>query len=77
MCTAGVVALMLEATNHNLSPRDIAHLLVESATLPSGVPSEKNGAGLEYNEQIGFGNIDAGKAVSKAVIFPGLSYPEV
>ena len=74
---AGVVALMLEATNHRLSPFDIAHILVESATFPPQVRGERNGAGLSYNDQIGFGMIDAGKAVKNALQYPGHFYPLV
>eukprot|EP00008_Paramoeba_atlantica_P004411 CAMPEP_0201486032 /NCGR_PEP_ID=MMETSP0151_2-20130828/10091_1 /ASSEMBLY_ACC=CAM_ASM_000257 /TAXON_ID=200890 /ORGANISM="Paramoeba atlantica, Strain 621/1 / CCAP 1560/9" /LENGTH=346 /DNA_ID=CAMNT_0047870413 /DNA_START=21 /DNA_END=1058 /DNA_ORIENTATION=+ len=73
---AGVVALMLEASSHRLSPRDIAHILVETSIFPSGISSETNGAGKVYNDQIGFGNIDATQAVNKAANYPGIYYQE-
>ena len=75
--SAGVVALMLEASSHRLSPRDIAHILVETSIFPSGISSETNGAGKVYNDQIGFGNIDATQAVNKAANYPGIYYQEV
>ena len=72
---AGVVALMLEASRpRHLSSQDISHILVETSTFPSSqIIGERNGAGLMYHDQIGFGYIDAGKAVRRASTFPGIT----
>ena len=74
---AGVVALMLEASNHRLSPRDIAHILVETSTFSPQVKGQENGAGKLYHDQVGFGYINAGEAVRKSVSFPGITSEEV
>jgi len=63
--TAGVVALMKQA-NPTLTPRDISHILVLTSSFPIGVEYKINGAGLKYNEKIGFGNLNAYKAVQMA-----------
>ena len=71
------MALIIEATQHTLSAADIAQILVESANFPSHVSKERNGAGLWYNDQIGFGMIDAGKAIRVALQYPKHYYPQV
>ena len=68
---------MLEATNHSLTPSEIAHILVKSSFFPPLVEGERNGAGLFYNDKIGFGMIDAGNAVVLALQYPGHRYAEV
>ena len=68
---------MLEATNHSLTPSEIAHILVKSSFFPPHVEGERNGAGLFYNDKIGFGMIDAGNAVEIALQYPGIRYAEV
>ena len=68
---SGIVALMLEA-NPNLGYRDIQNILVYSSTHPDNQTWKSNGAstfnldGLKYNDQMGFGLVDAYSAVSLA-----------
>jgi len=61
-----IVGLMIEASPIKLTPRQIAHILVGSASLPPSLPSIFNGAGLPFNDQIGFGNVNAEEAVNWA-----------
>lgn len=69
---AGVVALMLEA-NPNLGYRDVQEILAYSARNPEGGTTwqtngatDWNGGGLLYNNDVGFGLIDALAAVRLA-----------
>ncbi|MFG0327816.1 MAG: S8 family serine peptidase [Phycisphaerales bacterium JB037] len=65
---AGVVALMLEA-NSTLSLRDIQHIFQQTARKcdPGDAAWRTNAAGVEHNEQYGFGAIDAEAAVLAAI----------
>ncbi|MBD2577131.1 S8 family serine peptidase [Oscillatoria sp. FACHB-1406] len=65
--TSGVVALMLDA-NHNLTRRDVQHILVETSrkTDPNDVGWRQNAAGYWTNDKYGFGVIDAEAAVKAA-----------
>lgn len=63
---AGVVALMMQASNFSLSAREIAHILIETATTPTSLAWVENGAGFRHHPLVGFGNIDADKAVRAA-----------
>jgi subtilisin-like proprotein convertase family protein len=64
---AGVIALMLEA-NPALTWRDVQHVLVHSARLVDSSNSKwkQNGAGHDFNENYGFGSVDAGAATTLA-----------
>jgi subtilisin-like proprotein convertase family protein len=64
---AGVIALTLQA-NPNLSWRDVQHILVETATknIPNDSGWTTNGAGHDFNEDYGFGRINATAAVALA-----------
>jgi subtilisin-like proprotein convertase family protein len=68
---AGVCALMLGA-NPNLSWRDVQHVLIRTARRVN--PAESgwvlNGAGHWFNDQYGFGAIDASAAVNLGLTFP-------
>jgi len=63
---AGVVALMLEASNFSLSSCDIAHILVDTANQFPEVEWKTNGAGLKYHPRLGFGAVNAALAVRTA-----------
>ena len=65
---SGIIALMLEA-NENLTWRDVQHILVNSAKKNDANDSSWiiNGAGHDVSEKFGFGAIDAGAAVNKAL----------
>jgi len=65
---SGIIALMLEA-NENLTWRDVQHILVNSAKKNDANDSSWiiNGAGHDVSEKYGFGAIDAGAAVNKAL----------
>ena len=65
---SGIIALMLEA-NENLTWRDVQHILVNSAKKndPNDSSWIINGAGHDVSEKFGFGAIDAGAAVNKAL----------
>ena len=49
---------MLEASTRTLTPRDIAHILVETARFPKGMPFrqelDRNGAGRLFDEKVFF-----------------------
>lgn len=60
---SGVVALMI-SINPELSPKDIKQILTETAD-KIGTDTYKNGFHIKY----GYGKINAGKAVSKALAF--------
>jgi len=64
---AGVIALILQA-NHDLTWREVQHVIVESATKvdPSNPDWITNGAGREVNHEYGFGLINAATAVEVA-----------
>ncbi|MFC2968925.1 S8 family serine peptidase [Acidimangrovimonas pyrenivorans] len=70
---SGVVALMLEA-NPNLGYRDVQQILAYSARMTDALDpgwqvngaDDWNGGGLHWNEQYGFGRIDAMAAVRLA-----------
>ena len=68
---SGVVALMLEA-NPDLGYRDVQKILAYSATHPEAQDWKVNGAsdwnlgGLQFNDQAGFGLVDAHTAVRLA-----------
>ncbi|HVU64060.1 MAG TPA: S8 family peptidase [Phycisphaerales bacterium] len=68
---AGVCALMLGA-NPNLSWRDVQHVLIRTARRVN--PAEPgwvlNGAGHWFNDQYGFGAIDASAAITLGLTFP-------
>jgi hypothetical protein len=72
MNVAGVVALMMEASESHLSPRDITHILVETAQHPNTVEWKTNGAGILYHPFLGLGMIDASAAVSTATSYTPL-----
>ncbi len=66
---AGVVALMLQQTNKNLSWRDVRYILASTAR--KNDPGELsgwalNGAGILVNHKYGFGVVDSDAAVSMA-----------
>jgi subtilisin family serine protease len=65
---SGVIALMLQA-NPNLTWRDVRHILAQTATkdLPSDANWISNGAGLHWNLNYGFGEINAANAVTAAL----------
>jgi subtilisin-like proprotein convertase family protein len=65
---AGVIALMLEA-NPALTWRDVQHILIESARTNDAANSlwQDNAAGVAFNENYGFGAVDASAAVSMAL----------
>jgi len=63
--SAGVVALMLEASNFKATSRDIQHVLVTTATQPRHAKAHKNGAGLRWSNKLGFGMINASAAVAR------------
>ena len=64
---AGVVGLMLQA-NPNLTWRDVAYVLIQSArhVNPADPGWIVNGGGLYHHEHFGFGAIDAGAATTLA-----------
>ena len=64
---AGVVALMLQA-NPALTWRDVRHILAATAAkdLPSDPNWITNGAGLHWNLNYGFGEVDGAAAVAAA-----------
>ena len=43
------MALMMEASGFELNPQEIAHFLVESSSLPSGVDGTLNAAGYRHS----------------------------
>ena len=49
---AGVIALMLEASNFTATSRDIQHTLVATATPPSDAKAQRNGAGLMWSNKV-------------------------
>ena len=51
---AGVIALMVEASSHSLSRVEMAHILVESSSIPSTLEHEcvMNGAGYLVHPQV-------------------------
>ena len=50
--TAGVVALMIEASSHTLTARMIAHIIVQTAQRPLTVSWDVNGAGLPFHPKV-------------------------
>ena len=50
--TAGVIALMLEASNNTLTSREIAHILIDTAIQPKKVNWTLNGAGYKMHPQV-------------------------
>jgi len=64
---SGVIALMLQA-NHDLSWRDVQHILIKSAVKndPDDSDWTVNGQGLNINHKYGFGKVDAMAAVNMA-----------
>ncbi len=64
---AGVVALMLQA-NPNLTWRDVRHILAQTARQidPDNTNWITNGAGLHWNLEYGFGQINGAAAVAAA-----------
>eukprot|EP00008_Paramoeba_atlantica_P004373 CAMPEP_0201483776 /NCGR_PEP_ID=MMETSP0151_2-20130828/7961_1 /ASSEMBLY_ACC=CAM_ASM_000257 /TAXON_ID=200890 /ORGANISM="Paramoeba atlantica, Strain 621/1 / CCAP 1560/9" /LENGTH=682 /DNA_ID=CAMNT_0047867081 /DNA_START=49 /DNA_END=2094 /DNA_ORIENTATION=+ len=64
---AGVVALMKQASPRKMTPREIAHILVATSKFSeeyAGVGLlQRNGAGLLFDKQLGFGMVDATAAV--------------
>ena len=73
---AGIVAMMLEA-NPNLGYRDVQKILAYATTHPDVQDWKENGAsdwnlgGLQYNDQAGFGLVDAYAAVQLARTWTG------
>lgn len=65
---SGVIALMLEA-NPDLSPDQVREILRSTAEMPEGVDPYNPDLDPTYNEQWGWGMIDAYKAVAKALEF--------
>ena len=45
---------MYEATYGDLPPREIAHILVMSSSIPEEVSCKENGAGLRFHPQVCF-----------------------
>lgn len=73
---AGVVALMLEI-NPNLTPRDVMHILVQTATQNDSLSASwhTNGAGHQFSHDYGFGRIDAAAAVATAQTWENVPPP--
>jgi hypothetical protein len=42
----------MREANPRLTPREIAHVLVETSTLPSSIESVTNGAGLRHSSLV-------------------------
>jgi subtilisin-like proprotein convertase family protein len=70
---AGVAALVLQA-NPALTARDVAHVLIGSAQVinPADPGWQNNGAARPYHERLGFGLIDAARAVTIARGYVGV-----
>jgi len=65
---SGVIALMLEA-NPNLTPELVKQILRSTAEMPENVDPYNPDLDPVYNEQWGWGMVDAYKAVTKALEF--------
>jgi len=66
---AGVAALMLQQSTHNLSWRDIRFILANTARINDPGPQAgwtQNGAGISVNHKYGFGVVDSLAAVAMA-----------
>uniref|UniRef100_T1IUB0 P/Homo B domain-containing protein n=1 Tax=Strigamia maritima TaxID=126957 RepID=T1IUB0_STRMM len=61
---AGMIALVLEA-NPNLTWRDVQHIVVETARVPTSAETgwQVNGAGYHFHFMFGFGVMDAARMV--------------
>ena len=74
---SGVIALMLEA-NPLLGWRDVQHILAKTAVRVDADDEgwQQNGAGLYFNDQYGFGRVDASAAIQASVVWSNVG-PEV
>ena len=76
---SGVAALML-AANPALTWRDVQQILIETADKNPGVTWTPNASGnpqYSHDDHLGFGRVNAGKAVKLATTWPPLPQPEI